>query len=220
LLWPNGIILRSRSREQFSARAFITSDIMKSLVLSHLLWKVGRHYPDDSIAVANRDRWLIRLSKYYWSVIAGEYYGTWPKYYLPPHSKDVHNMTVLDLGAGWGETDAFYFDHGAKKIIAVEANKSFADRIRMNASLNDWPIEVIDRPFDISMLSRHEIDLCKFDIELGEKEFLKLDRIPFHLVGEVHTSSMLGNMLKKFPDFFIRKTLYSEEFGNVFYVYK
>lgn len=217
VLFPNGIIFKSR--EVLPLRSALDRDRIQSLLVSHLLWKVARRYSDFSIAVANRDRWLIRLNKYYWSVIASEYYGEWERFYLPPRTKDVKGKRILDVGAGWGETCAFYFDKGASKVIAVEVNKESAERIKMNAALNDWRIEVINSSFDTSCIANKEIDIAKVDCEGGETALLGLEGIPFQLVGEIHGRKIMGEMLSKFPRFFIRKTFYSEEFGNLFYVY-
>ncbi len=41
----------------------------------------------------------------------------WKKYYLPV---DVKGLTVLDVGAGVGETAAFYLSQGAKKVVCVQ----------------------------------------------------------------------------------------------------
>jgi 2-polyprenyl-3-methyl-5-hydroxy-6-metoxy-1,4-benzoquinol methylase len=45
----------------------------------------------------------------------------WTAWYLPRFN--LAGKTVLDIGAGCGETAAFYFDHGAEKVVAVELDQ-------------------------------------------------------------------------------------------------
>ena len=52
----------------------------------------------------------------------------WHRAYLPIPD----NATVLDLGAGCGETAFFYLRHGANKVIAVESNRECFDNIKHN----------------------------------------------------------------------------------------
>src|SRR5207245_11276968 len=42
----------------------------------------------------------------------------WHKWYLP--QKSIEGKTVLDVGAGCGETAFFYLKHGAQHVICVE----------------------------------------------------------------------------------------------------
>ena len=41
----------------------------------------------------------------------------WNKYYLPIY---VKGLTVLDVGAGEGETAKFFLEQGARKVICIE----------------------------------------------------------------------------------------------------
>src|SRR5437899_4882266 len=50
----------------------------------------------------------------------------WHRFYLPV------GKTVLDLGAGCGETAFFYLNHGAEKVICVEGDPGAATLLRKN----------------------------------------------------------------------------------------
>jgi predicted RNA methylase len=50
-----------------------------------------------------------------------QYYGEWESFYVIDRQK-LRDATVLDVGAGCGETAAFYFEKGAKKVICVESD--------------------------------------------------------------------------------------------------
>ena len=189
-------------------------------------WNLAFSYPDNSVAVVNPRKWIMRLDSYHWSAVASEYYGEWQSFYLPEPSKlfptaplvsTVEHKTILDVGAGCGETAAFYFDKGARKIIAVEIDRQSSKMIKTNASLNDWNIEIINSPFDFTCLSRHEIDLAKIDCEKCEVGMLDCDEILFDVITEIHGRDLLVAFRKKFPDMKVRQRLYNSEFGDLYY---
>ncbi len=62
----------------------------------------------------------------YHRIILERELGFWHQSYLPIRSD------VLDLGAGSGETCQFYLNHGAKKVICVEADSEAVLRLRSN----------------------------------------------------------------------------------------
>lgn len=53
----------------------------------------------------------------------------WHHAYLP-----VHGGTVLDVGAGCGETARFYLLHGASRVVAIEGDPDAYERLRKNFS--------------------------------------------------------------------------------------
>src|SRR6059036_536600 len=54
----------------------------------------------------------------------------WHQWYLPPDG--VEGKTVVDMGAGCGETAQFYLLHGAKHVIAIESETHFVDFLKHN----------------------------------------------------------------------------------------
>jgi hypothetical protein len=93
----------------------------------------------------------------------------WQQYYLPV---DVSNKTVLDIGAGEGETAWFYLKHGAKKVVCVEPEKEAYNRLLGNAV--GKPMEAINRIFRLDDLNL-KYDFLKVDIEGYEEALLNVE---------------------------------------------
>ena len=89
----------------------------------------------------------------------------WHRAYLPI------GKTVLDLGAGCGETAQFYLNHGADKVISVESDIDCYDKLRANFA-NDTRV--------LPILAH--IDSIKCDIEGGERDMVIESHFPFKLV--------------------------------------
>jgi predicted rRNA methylase YqxC with S4 and FtsJ domains len=97
-------------------------------------------------------------------LILKEELDVWHRAYLPI------GRTVLDLGAGCGETAQFYLNHGAERVICVESNPSFLTLLRQNFG-NDPRITIIDA----------NIDSIKCDIEGSEKNMIIETHFPAYL---------------------------------------
>jgi len=138
-------------------------------------------------------RYTIKLQPEYFHIIFGEW-GEWKKYHLPPFS--LNGTTVLDVGAGCGETALFYFIHGVERVICVEANPDLAKIIRENSRANKWSAEIEARPFGIEMLKLH-FDFMKMDCEGCEAQLLNADMLPACVV-EVHDKRVLYALMSKF----------------------
>lgn len=91
----------------------------------------------------------------------------WVKQYQPPF--DLKNKTVLDVGAGCGETAWLFFLLGANKVICVEPDKKACALLKKN--LRGFPIQVINAPFNLRHLHLKH-DFMKMDCEGGEKLLL------------------------------------------------
>ncbi|MGC9015101.1 MAG: 50S ribosomal protein L11 methyltransferase [Thermoproteota archaeon] len=118
----------------------------------------------------------------------------WKKYYLPPFS--LKGKTVLDAGAGVGETAIFYALHGAKKIYAVEIDKEKAKLISKNAKLNNVDVEVFTEPFSVKHLAL-PFDFAKIDVEGAETELLKLEKINFPCLVETHSKEIEQRFIRR-----------------------
>jgi predicted methyltransferase len=160
---------------------------------------------------------MLRLSSYYWYAVSSEYWTSWKQNYLT--KRGVKNKTVLDVGAGCGETAAFYFEHGAKKVICVENDRSSLKMLEFNKAINEWNAEIVHAPFSAQLLSCFNFDFLKFDCEGCEIALADVPSIPCEeSVGEIHGTKLLLQ-LQRIHNFQVRKALKSEEFGWLYYVY-
>jgi SAM-dependent methyltransferase len=106
-------------------------------------------------------------------------YEDWLKHYLPISMK---GLTVLDVGAGEGETARFYLEHGAKKVLCIEPDKACFIRLRENAL--GRPLECFHKRFSVDDLYL-PFDFMKMDIE-GYEETLLDVLVEKPCVVEVH----------------------------------
>lgn len=80
----------------------------------------------------------------------------WHLYYLP--RKPLVGKTVLDLGAGCGETAKFFLNHGASRVVCVEPESKCLEYLQKNFGKD--PRVLIVSEF---------IDHIKIDIEGAEE---------------------------------------------------
>jgi len=118
----------------------------------------------------------------------------WERYYLPHFSLD--GKTVLDVGAGCGETAFLFFLHGARKVIAVEPNSKAIEYLRENIQRNKWNVEVIPGCFSLEHL-KLDFDFMKMDAEGCEELLLSLPRLDKPCVIEVHSNTLLNSFIEK-----------------------
>jgi SAM-dependent methyltransferase len=88
----------------------------------------------------------------------------WHKWYLPVED------TVLDVGAGCGETAFFYLNHGAKKVICVESDPKAVELLRTNFG-GDHRVVIVEA----------HVDSIKIDIEGSERNMILETHFPFKL---------------------------------------
>jgi predicted nicotinamide N-methyase len=93
--------------------------------------------------------YLLELTPYYFELLWREW-QSWKSWYLPPWS--LKGKTVLDVGAGCGETALFYYLHGASRVIAIEPQSSLTHLLRKNMARNNWDMEVVEGLFQMPML--------------------------------------------------------------------
>lgn len=131
-------------------------------------------------------RFLSELKKAKWQFSdrrLGLLFGEdWDKYYLPI---DVSDLTILDVGAGEGETAKFFLDRGAAKVICIEPEPTALKTLAKNALNHPGKLEVHAKFFELTDLSiKH--DFMKMDIEGYEEILLDLLELPSPSVIEVH----------------------------------
>jgi predicted RNA methylase len=119
----------------------------------------------------------------------------WEKNYLP--SFPLKGKTVIDVGAGAGETAYFFLAHGASHVICVEPNPIALRFLRENTERNHWPTRIIPRRFDLSMLNSFKFDFAKMDAEGAEIQLLQLTRYPHPMSVEVHSLAVAEKLARK-----------------------
>jgi predicted RNA methylase len=92
------------------------------------------------------------------SFVKTELMQEWHEVYTPPEG---FSGTVLDLGAGCGETANFYLLHGARRVICLEPNQSALEHLYRNFGRDPRVVIVPER-----------FDLCKMDVEGAEKNLV------------------------------------------------
>ena len=161
-------------------------------------WKLQRKGA-DSYLISHENDSLILTGARVGAVICE--WKQWEKHYLPEFSLD--GKTILDVGAGCGETAYLYFQHGAKRVIAIEIDPAQVEVLKRNSDLNSWnngtrELKIISRAFELHDLTREKFDFAKIDIEGGEADLLKLDEISFPLVMEAHGIELRDKLVQKF----------------------
>ena len=143
-------------------------------------WRlVGRN--ESQVTITNR-KTTLTLSTYYARAFFVEL-QVWKKHYLPRF--DLSGKTILDVGAGNGETAYFYLSHRASKVICVESDAQAFALLQENAARNSWNVECMNRSFGPDVLNL-DYDFAKFDCEGCEKQLLALEKIGFPCVIETH----------------------------------
>jgi hypothetical protein len=128
-------------------------------------------------------------------LLIGKEWGEWERDYLPVGG--VKGQTVLDVGAGCGETAWFFFRHGAKRVICIEPDKEKFDKLCANARKMGWDIWAINRKFE-RMHLYYPFHWAKIDCEGGEIELLKEKTLP-RMVVEIHFKWLAERLTKQFP---------------------
>ena len=137
-----------------------------------------------------------------------EWFDTWSRYYLPDEFP-VNGKTVLNVGAGEGETAAFFFSKGAKKFICVEPDASRAGKLLQNTERNGWNCTIIQGAFSNSHLTAEPFDFMEMDCEGCEASLLDPGLSPplgsFPCTIEVHAPEVLASFLRN-DHFYLAKT--------------
>lgn len=105
----------------------------------------------------------LELDKDHRTIVEQELEG-WHDWYLPVEK------TVLDLGAGCGETAFFYLNHGAKRVICIESNPEAVKLLKRNFG-NDNRVTIVEA----------QVDSIKIDIEGSERNMVLETHFPFEL---------------------------------------
>jgi len=135
----------------------------------------------------------LELTPYYFELLWREW-RSWKNWYLPPWS--LKGKTILDVGAGCGETALFYYYHGAKRVIAIEPQPSLVSVLRRNMARNKWDMQVVEGSFQPSMLEWN-FEFMKMDGEGCEALLLDASLVPPCAI-EVHDSVVVDGLRGRF----------------------
>jgi SAM-dependent methyltransferase len=119
----------------------------------------------------------------------------WKRDYVPPFS--LAGKTVLDVGAGSGETAYLYFLSGAREVVCVETDPNEAALIKENSVNLGWKTEVICEPFKLEHLALRRFDFVKVDCEGCESVLLSLPKITVPMAVESHSTGITEGLEKK-----------------------
>jgi methylase of polypeptide subunit release factors len=186
-------------------QTFLPHEALRFIFLSK--WLKILYEDDESIKVEIFGNKLTLLPNYAITLISE--WRIWERCYLPDFT--LSGKTVLDIGAGCGETALFYILHGAEKVIAIEPEAKAVKCLEENVLENKWTVEIIPEPFNLKHLKFNH-DFMKMDAEGCEKELLHLSKFKPCIV-EVHNTKLK----KKFEERGFRK-IYS--FKNGIYLMK
>lgn len=124
-------------------------------------------------ALSSKEHWIISPTRM-------REWQEWNEFYLPIKMK---GKTILDIGAGEGETAFFFLLNGAKKVFCVEPNIESYRILAKNEKLHK-DVVAFNRPFELSDL-KLPYDFLKMDTE-GYEESLLSVRMEKPAVVEVH----------------------------------
>ena len=112
----------------------------------------------------------------------------WHQHYLP--NGGLVGKNVLDLGAGCGETVQFFLNHGAAKVLPVEADPACIEMLWRNFKTNEKVQLFTGRPF--------RIDFIKMDIEGAEKNMI----VETHFLPYLQNLGLVGRV--PYPVYLVR----------------
>lgn len=114
----------------------------------------------------------LKMDGYHQLILKNEL-AQWHSHYLPI---DIEGKTVLDVGAGNGETPQLFFNHKARHVIAIDSE---AELLAENFKGDPHAVIV---PKDASIVViPWAVDLIKSDCEGGEKNMLVEIHFPWKL---------------------------------------
>ena len=146
--------------------------------------------------VARHNGEVIELDRFRASTLIREYFTIWSKFYLP--KVGLKGATVLDAGAGCGETTHFFFQHGAARVIALEKDPNAVSLLRKNSIKNKWRIVIYEDSLQPWHVKDLKYDFAKIDVEGGERCLLQLENLPFKTVIETHSKELTQGFMDKF----------------------
>jgi len=133
------------------------------------------------------------------TLVRNELMGEWHPDYLPDDSSlpQIKDSTVVEMGAGCGETAFFYLKHEASRIISIES-----DSEAISHYLKNFPdVVFIPRTVKMVLVEAH-VDIPRIDIEGSERGMVFETHFPvkFRLLKHDH-ETRLWRIERKKPRF-------------------
>jgi hypothetical protein len=145
---------------------------------------------DKHVSIGKNGLEFVMLQEHAYYIVSE--FVDWERDYKFPSS--LENKTILDIGAGCGETIFYFALKGCRNFIAVEPNSQAADLLRNNAKSNSLNVKVYNDIFRVSHLNE-PFDFIKCDCEGGESILLN-QKISKPIVLEAHGLELI----KKFQE--------------------
>ena len=147
---------------------------------------------DDEHFVIEKNGIQFILLQEYANILMHEY-TKYPRDYKFPSS--LKNKSILDIGAGCGETIFYFALKGCKNFVAVEPNTRCANLLRKNAERNSLNVRVYNDVFRKSHL-KENFDFIKCDCEGGESILLE-EELSKPIALEVHGLDLIKKFREK-----------------------
>jgi len=132
-------------------------------------WDVVEHH--DGVTMLKHENDILSLTDLHLGYIMREW-RSWRSEYLPDFP--LTGKTVLDIGAGCGETAYFFLQSGANRVVAIEPDPIASKLLRENVERNNWNVEVLAVQFGLEHLALAH-DYMKMDGEGCEALLLRYD---------------------------------------------
>ena len=146
---------------------------------------------DDKHVVIGKNGLEFILLQEYANILIHEFID-WHRDYKFPST--LKNKTIMDIGAGCGESIFYFALKGCRNFIAVEPNTQCANLLRKNAKNNSLNVKVYNDIFRKNHLDE-PFDFIKCDCEGGESILLEQE-ISKPISLEVHGL----DLIKKFQE--------------------
>jgi hypothetical protein len=147
---------------------------------------------DDKHVLVEKNGIQFILLKEYACIFMHEFTKYNRDYRFPSSLK---NKTILDIGAGCGETILYFALKGCRNFVAVEPNTRCANLLRKNAEKNGLNVKVYNDIFRKSHLEE-KCDFIKCDCEGGESILLEED-LSKPIALEVHGLDLIKKFRQK-----------------------
>jgi len=161
---------------------------------NYYYWKPKR--TGSSTYSINYNGTVLELTLAHLGMMSDEW-NLWKEIYLPLFQ--LGGKTVLDVGAGSGETAFFYFLNGAEKVIAIEPNPIAVKLLRRNAKRNKWNVDILPRCFKLADMDL-DYDFMKMDGEGCEELLLDFKRELNPSIIEVHNRYIAEKLSDRFKE--------------------
>lgn len=126
----------------------------------------------------------------------------WERDYIP--ASGLKGKTVLDVGAGCGETAYLFFLYGAEKVICIEPDPKNIVKLVNNSNRLGWNIALFPEKFKLSHLQGLKFDYAKIDCEGSENVLFHVTNLP-PLSVEIHSLAAARLFKFLFPQMRIAK---------------